>query len=58
MGQTYDPSPSPVAVSELLSISPFLYEVIRGIELGGEAPFTNHHGIVPGRFVLRNRVEV
>ena len=39
MGKTYDPS-GRLAIHDLLSIGPLLQEFIRGIEVGGDGPFT------------------
>ena len=44
-GQTYDPS-SRLAVRQLLSVSPLLQELVRGIEVCGDRPLPKPQGRV------------
>ena len=54
---TYDPSRR-LAVHKLLSVRPLFHELVRGIEVGRDGPFTDPHRGVPSRIVPLNPVEV
>ena len=56
-GRTYDPS-SGLAVVKLLSVTPLLHELVRGIKANSEGPFTEEQGSVPERLVNLNPIEI
>ena len=57
IGRTYDPSRG-FAILKFLGISPLLHELVRGIKVGSNGPFTDPQGKVPGCSCTLNPIEV